>query len=133
MPERIQQEFDFSTLADHPVSVKIDVGASSFYSEMASLQTLDNLLLNHMITPVQYLERIPDGNIAGRRKLIEELKEQERQARQQAAMEQAAQMMQQQVPTETGNIAENEQTAEQRTTGFKELGEALRSVNRRAG
>ena len=126
-------------LKDHPFSVKIDVGASSYYSEIASLQTLDNLLLNQRISTVQYLERIPDGNVAGRRKLIEELKQQEeeqkRMAEQQAAMEQQM-AMQEQMAAEapaaaTPEIAENEATEETKTTGFKELGEALRSVERR--
>jgi hypothetical protein len=51
------------------------VGASSYYSEIAAMQTLDNLLMNNQIDVVQYLERIPDGNIPRRRALINELKE----------------------------------------------------------
>lgn len=76
VPSSIQMEFDFADLKDYPMSLKLDVGASSYYSEIASLQTLDNLLMNGHITPVQYLERIPDGNIPRRRALIEELKQQ---------------------------------------------------------
>ena len=135
IPQSVPVDFDFGMLKDHPFSVKIDVGASSYYSEIASLQTLDNLLLNQRISTVQYLERIPDGNVAGRRKLIEELKQQEeeqkRMAEQQAMMEQQQAMMAQEQAAETEEIAENEATAERQTTGFKELGEALRSVERR--
>ena len=136
IPQSVPVDFDFGMLKDHPFSVKIDVGASSYYSEIASLQTLDNLLLNQRISTVQYLERIPDGNVAGRRKLIEELKQQEeeqkRMAEQQAAMEQQQAMMaEEQAAAQTEEIAENEATAERQTTGFKELGEALRSVERR--
>lgn len=135
IPQSVPVKFDFSMLKDHPFSVKIDVGASSYYSEIASLQTLDNLLLNGHINVVQYLERIPDGNVAGRQKLIEEIKqqmeEQQRMAEQQAMMQQQMQMEQQQAAAQTAEIAENDERAEQRTTGFKELGEALRSVERR--
>lgn len=74
MPDEISMPFDFSMLRLHPMTLKLDVGASSYYSEIASMQTLDNLLMNGHITAVQYLERIPDGYIPARRALINELK-----------------------------------------------------------
>lgn len=75
-PQEIQIPFDFGILKNHPMILKLDVGASSYYSEIASMQTLDNLLMNGHITPLQYLERVPDGYIPARRALIAELKEQ---------------------------------------------------------
>ena len=74
MPDEISTPFDFSQLRLHPMTLKLDVGASSYYSEIASMQTLDNLLMNGHITAVQYLERIPDGYIPARRALINEMK-----------------------------------------------------------
>jgi len=133
IPATAPVEFDFKMLKNHPFSVKIDVGASSYYSEVSSLSTLDNLLLNGHINVVQYLEHIPDGTVAGRRELIDEIKQQMEQqqmmAEQQAAMEQQAAA--EQAAAATPEIAENEQTEEAKSTGFKELGEALRSVERR--
>ena len=130
IPDTVPVDFDFKMLKDHPFSMKIDVGSSSNYSEVSSLSTLDNLLLNGHINVVQYLKHIPDGTVAGRRELIAEL---EQQMEQQAAQQQA--MMEQQAAAEqaaaTPEIAENEATEETKTTGFKELGEALRSVERR--
>ena len=80
-------EFDFKALKDMPMDLKLDVGASSYYSEIASIQTLDNLLKMNKISTKQYLERIPDGYIPGRRELIQEIEQQEKQAMQmQAAM-----------------------------------------------
>ena len=38
------------------------------------MNTLDNLLQNQHITALQYLERVPDGYIPGRRALIAEMK-----------------------------------------------------------
>ncbi len=67
-------EFDFGFFRGLPMALKIDVGASAYYSEIASVQTLDNLLSRGHIDMIQYLERIPDGYIADRRGLIEELK-----------------------------------------------------------
>lgn len=78
-PSEVPMPFDFSALKDMPMHIKLDVGASSYYSEIASIQTLDNLLKMNKINTMQYLERIPDGYIPARRELIQELKEQERQ------------------------------------------------------
>lgn len=56
------------------MNVKIEVGASSFWSEEANIETLGNLLRDNRITFIQYLERMPNGRIEGKQKLIEELK-----------------------------------------------------------
>ena len=62
------------------MTLKLDVGASSYYSEIAAIQTLDNLLTGGHITALQYLERIPDGYIPARRALINEMKAAQTQA-----------------------------------------------------
>lgn len=66
-------DFDFSALKDIRVSIRQDVGASSYWSEMANMQTLDNLLMNNKITLKQYLERIPNGYISKKQDLINEI------------------------------------------------------------
>ena len=75
VPDTIQQEFDFGMLRENPMMLKLDVGASSYYSEIAALQTLDNLRMSGQIDLVQYLERIPDSYMPRRRALIAELKQ----------------------------------------------------------
>ena len=77
IPGEILTEFDFAVFKNMPMQMKLDVGASSYYSEIASIQTLDNLLMQNKITVVQYLERIPDGYIPDRRGLLNELKRQQ--------------------------------------------------------
>ena len=62
--------FDYGLLNKMPMALKLDVGASSYWSEMASVQTLDNLLMQDKITIEEYLERIPDGYIPKRQELI---------------------------------------------------------------
>jgi len=74
VPDSIATAFDFGIYKANPMMLKLDVGASTYYSEIASQQTLDNMLINKFITPVQYLERISDENMPKRRALIEELK-----------------------------------------------------------
>lgn len=66
--------FDFGALERFPVALKLDVGGSAYWSEIAQLNTLDNLLAGGKIDVVDYLERIPNGYIADQAGLIETLK-----------------------------------------------------------
>ena len=47
--QNFTQPFDFSVLKKIPLTIEQEVGASSYWSEMASMQTLDNLLMNQLI------------------------------------------------------------------------------------
>ena len=62
--------FDFSNMKKIPWSVDLDAGAASYWSEIAAMQTLDNLLMQGKIDTVEYLKRIPAGQIADRETLI---------------------------------------------------------------
>lgn len=88
----ITVDFDFGQLAETPMRLRLDVGASSYWSEIASMQTLENLIQNGMIDVVDFLERVPDGYIAKRQELLQKYKSR------MAAMEAA------QAPAETENI-----------------------------
>ncbi len=68
------QPFDFSTLKEIPLTIEQEVGASSYWSEMASMQTLDNLLMNQLITPEQYIERLPNGYINKKQELLDDFR-----------------------------------------------------------
>ncbi len=70
-------EFDPSFYRKLPVRLKIEVGASSQFSEITTVQTLDNLLANGIITPQEYLERMPKGFVSKREEIIERLRQQE--------------------------------------------------------
>lgn len=84
MPEAVPVQFDFSVLKQHPVTLKIDVGASTYYSEIASIQTLENLLMQDKIDIVDFLERLPDDYVPQRTALISKMKNQMMQAQQMA-------------------------------------------------
>ena len=56
------------------ISVKVDVGASTLWSESQSVRTLDNLLERQIIDVIQYLDRLPKGTIPKVDALIKELK-----------------------------------------------------------
>jgi hypothetical protein len=75
LPEQIFMEpFDFSRIREIQLSIKQDVGASSYWSEMANVQTLENLLMNDRIETVDFLERLPSGYLVKKQELIEKLK-----------------------------------------------------------
>ena len=73
--ERQAMDMDFSILKDMWYTVKTDVGESSYYSEVASLQTLDNLLNNGMIEFVDYLKRVPNEIIPNKQELINSIEQ----------------------------------------------------------
>lgn len=63
--------FDFSQLIEARFKLKIDVGPSSEWNEAATVQTLDNLLQQDLITFVEYLERLPKDMIPDKQELID--------------------------------------------------------------
>jgi hypothetical protein len=75
--KKVTVEFDFSQLKKLHFNVELDVGASSYWSEIASMQTLDNLLMQNKISTVEYLKRLPAGQITDRETLIAVLQQAE--------------------------------------------------------
>lgn len=68
--------FDFGTLRDLSMQLKVDVGAASYWSEVTQLQTLDNLFEKGVITDaVTYLEGIPDSYVRGKQRILRKLRE----------------------------------------------------------
>ena len=68
--KKVTITFDFSQLKRIPCGIDLDAGASSYWSEIASMQTLDNLLMQGKISTVDYLKRLPAGQITDRETLI---------------------------------------------------------------
>ena len=72
--QKFVRPFNFSDLKNIQLTIEQEVGASAYWSEMASMQTLDNLLLNKLITPQQYIERLPEGYINMKEELLADLR-----------------------------------------------------------
>ena len=70
MGGKLVVRFDFSTLKSVPCSIEIEAGASSYWSEIANMQTLDNLLMQGKIPTSEYLRRLPSGQITDRDALV---------------------------------------------------------------
>ena len=66
--------FDANNYKNLMLSVKVDVGASTLWSEAQSIATLDNLFGKQVIDVLQYLERLPKGVVPNISGLIEEVK-----------------------------------------------------------
>jgi len=90
--------FDFSGFSRLGLNVSIDVGSGSYWSEIASQTTLDNLLTAERIDFMQFLERTPEGYIPNKEGLIQELKDKQEEQEQMAMMQQ--QMMPGELPPE---------------------------------
>lgn len=71
---RAVREFDFSRFKHLWLNLRVDVGATTYFSEIAMSQTLDNLRRDGTLDMIQYLERIPDKLIPRKAELIQELR-----------------------------------------------------------
>ena len=71
---KVVREFDFSQFKHLWLNLRVDVGATTYFSEIAMTQTLDNLRHDGTLDVIQYLERIPDKLIPKKQELIDELK-----------------------------------------------------------
>lgn len=97
--KRVVVPFNFDDLKGIKFNLKVDVGPSSYWSEITAIQLLETLLDKDKISFLQYLERIPAGVIPKKEELIDELREQ---------MQMQQQQMQQQIQ-QTGQQQEVEQ------------------------
>lgn len=66
--------FNADKYRDMLLSITVDVGNGSQYSESRSVETLDNLYTNGVITAKQYLSRLPQGYVPKLDSLLQELK-----------------------------------------------------------
>jgi hypothetical protein len=69
------RQFDFSVFKHLWLNVSVDVGATTYYSEIAAVQTLDNLRRDGTLSVIEYLERMPDKLITRKQELIDSLKQ----------------------------------------------------------
>ena len=83
---RVAEQYDFSQFKNLWFNVRVNAGATTYYSEIAMVQTLDNLRRDGTLEVIDYLERIPDKLIPRKAELVEDLKKRSTQG--QAAMQQ---------------------------------------------
>ena len=89
---RTIEKYDFAQLKGMDLHIGIDVGESSYYSEIAMLQTMDNLLQGQYIEFIDYLERIPNEMFPKKAEYIAQIKAKQQQEKE-ASYEQLSQYM----------------------------------------
>ena len=72
--KKIPKAFDFSVFKNLWLTLRADVGATTYFSEIAMTQTLDNLRRDGLLNEIQYLERVSDKLIPRKQELLDELK-----------------------------------------------------------
>ena len=72
---RVLVNYDFSKFKHLWYNVRVNSGAATYYSEIAMVQTLDNLRRDGTLEVIDYLERIPDKLIPRKAELIQSLKQ----------------------------------------------------------
>lgn len=80
--------FDFAGLEELDLKLNVDIGASTYWSEIMQVNTMDNLFRSGIVTdPVLYLESIPKGYIRNQGELIRQVKQEKQQAEMLAGMQ----------------------------------------------
>lgn len=77
--QKVIEMFDFNQLKHLWLNVRADVGASTYWSRVAIVQTLDNLLRDGLLDFIDYLERMPEEYIPLKEELIDKHKQMQQQ------------------------------------------------------
>jgi len=72
--QKVIEMFDFDQLKNLWFNIRADVGASTYWSRVAIVQTLDNLLRDGLLDIIDYLERMPSEYIPLKEELIDKHK-----------------------------------------------------------
>lgn len=83
-PMRIQ--YDHNQLQTANINLSVEIGQATYWSELAQMQTLDNLLAQNIIDVELYMEFMPDGYIPGKEDIIKKIKERQAMMAQQQMM-----------------------------------------------
>lgn len=72
---RKKQEYDFSKIDYDGFEIKINIGTSSYWSQLMQAQTMDSFFKNGIIDDaVLYLEHLPEGIVEGKEEIISEIR-----------------------------------------------------------
>ena len=117
---KVVEPFDFSQFKHLWLNVRVNVGATTYYSEIAMVQTLDNLRRDGVLDMIQYLERVPEHLIPRRDELLEEMKAKVRKDQQELAKQQAMQMQAGIIPGSDGQAIGSMSESEEAMAGAME-------------
>lgn len=75
--ETVTTDFDYSTLKDIALELKLDVGASSYFSEIATISTIAEWVKQGLMLPSEGMERLPKDFMPKQQELIAAMKARE--------------------------------------------------------
>lgn len=79
--ETVPALFDFGVIDRMHYRLNVNIGASTYWSEIMQMQTLDNLMVKNIIAdPALYLESIPSQYLPNKQKLLAHVREQQEMA-----------------------------------------------------
>ena len=128
------KNFNGSSYKDINMNLKIDIGASSQFSEITNLNMLNMWLDKQLITFVEYLERLPQGSVTNKSQLIDAKKKQMQQQQQmQADQMQQQQDMQNQAQSDQQNQqaqiqGQQNQDAQAKNAEYEKLAQFMESL-----
>ena len=68
-------DFDFSKIDYDSFDIKVNIGTANYWSQLMQVQTMDAFFKNGIIDDALiYLEHVPDGYVAEKDEIMEELK-----------------------------------------------------------
>ncbi|MBP3342302.1 MAG: hypothetical protein J6K99_07230 [Peptococcaceae bacterium] len=79
----IRIRYDYNQLQSANLNLTVEIGQATYWSELAQMQTLDNLLAQGIIDVELYMEFMPDGYIPGKENIIKKIKERQAMMQQQ--------------------------------------------------
>ena len=88
---KIETEFDFSAIDQEELSLNVNIGDATRWSEITAIQTADALFQKGIITDaITYLESLPKGYVRNETEIIKRLEEQKAMQEQLLMAQQAA-------------------------------------------
>ena len=72
---KVVEDFDFRQFKHLWFNISCNAGATTYYSEIAMVQTLDNLRRDGTLDVIEYLERLPDKLLPRKDELISKMRE----------------------------------------------------------
>lgn len=73
----VTTDFDYGTLKDIRWALKLDVGASSYFSEIATISTIAEWVKQGLMLPSEGMERLPNDFLPKQKELIDAMKARE--------------------------------------------------------
>ena len=71
-------QFNYEDISPDKIGLRVDIGASAYWSELMQIQTLDNMFRSGIIPNAKtYVEQLPDGLIKSKQEILKAIEDEE--------------------------------------------------------